>query len=98
MHRGDRRAWAEQADIPAGEVERVQTSHLQRGLLAKGDLGAGRTARGDGGNFRDREIALGQGFQHFAPDRSGGADNRDPVAHKSLLLSSRPGAALPVHG
>ena len=45
------------------------------------------------------KLALGEGFQHLAPDRPGGADDRDPVAHRTVLpLRAAPMAARAAHG
>ena len=41
----------------------------------------GRARRGERHDLRHRELPLGQRLQQLAPDRSGGADDRDPVAH-----------------
>ena len=40
---------------------------------------------GDRGDFGRRELALVKRLQHFAPDRPGGADDRDPIAHSLAL-------------
>ena len=95
MDGGDRRAGAEQADIPAGEIERLQVLDLQHAFSRRrrpptpAERPEARAATSD-----DREIPLRQGFQHLASDRPGGADNRDPVAHLcKLLKNDDPGPA-----
>ena len=81
MDGGDRGAGAEQADVPAGEIERLEVLDLQHRLLAERDLLPGGAAGGERRDFAHRELALGQRLEHLPPDRSGGADDRDPVGH-----------------
>ena len=89
MDGGDSGAGAEQADVTAGEVERVQIADRKNLFLAKGDFRTGRTAGREGDDFRRREVALRQGFDDLASDRPCGADNRDPVSHVCLLFATR---------
>ena len=85
MDGGHSSAGAEQADVTAGEVERVQVADGEDLFLAKGDFRTRRTAGREGDHFRRREIALRQGFDDLASDCPCGAYNRDPVSHDILL-------------
>ena len=94
MHGRHRGAGAEEADVPAGEVELVQALDGQHLLVAETDLLPGAAPGGQGGHFLDGELSLGEGLQHLAPDCPGGTDDRDPVAHHTVLpLRSAPMAA-----
>ncbi len=81
VDRRDRRTRAEQADIPAGEVERVEVAHLQHALGPERDLLADRARRGQGGDVVHGEVALGQRLDDLAADGSGGSCDGDAVAH-----------------
>ena len=79
---GRARACREQGDIPAGEIEMLDVLALEHlAGVAEFDFRAGRTRRGDRGDFVAREIALGEDLHHFAPDIAGRADHCHPVTH-----------------
>ena len=65
----------------AREVERVERLHPEDVVLAVRHLLADRGGRRQRGHLVRREIALGQGAEHFAADIAGGANHRYPEAH-----------------
>ena len=72
----------EQRDIPAGEIEILDILDLEHPPgLAKFNLAALRTRRGDGGDLINRKLALGQHVEHFAPNIPGRADDDYPITH-----------------
>jgi hypothetical protein len=81
---GDRAASAEDGEIKA--FESFGLGLLDGPFLAAvGDLGAGRTGRGEGAEFRHGEIPLGHERQQFLTDRASHAHDADTICH---VLSS----------
>ena len=86
---GDGAARRHQADIGALEIVIVERLDLE-GAVAERDFGAHRAGRGQRHDFADRELALRQHRQHFAPDIAGRADHCDFVSHRPSFPADRP--------
>ena len=87
---GGARAGGEQRHVPARKIEMLDVVDLQLAAgIAEIDDVAGRTRRCHRGDIGEREFALGQDVEHFAPDIAGRADDDDFITHDHLLIGSR---------
>ena len=72
--------------MSAGEVEAFQRLHRQQLIVPEGNLQPVRPRRGEGDDFTDWKLPLGQHRQQFPPHIAGGADDRDIKGHFHLVL------------